>query len=223
MAHLIYVESVRGYSDAENNRRENMLRLLVRPGFTIELRVTPDGPKILEQPSEFEQMRRAALNAVRSISPDECGAIISAGAVDPALRELREAAAVPVIGPGEASLYLASFLGSRLVILTVEPAVAAAHAMIEAVRTKPTTVIVRTMKTTVRKILADTVEGKKLMREATAAAIREDNADMLYLGSMTQGALGISQELRDLFHVPVIDPLPVAIQAAEQAALARGA
>ncbi len=222
MKHLIYIESVSGYSHAEDSRRQDILRSLVRPGFTIDLRVTPDGPKILEQPAEFAQMKRAALNAVRSVSPDECGAIIAAGAVDPALRELREAAAVPVIGPGEASLYLASFLGSRLAILTVEPAVPAAHAMIATVRTKPASVVVRPMKTTVRKILADMEEGKKILREAAAAAIREDKADMLYLGSMTQGTLGISQDLREQFHVPVIDPLPVAIQAAEQAALARG-
>jgi allantoin racemase len=222
MRHLIYLESVTGYGHAEDSRRLDILRSLVRPGFTIELRVAPGGPKILEQPPDFAQMLKAELDAVRAIAPDECGAIIAAGAVDPALKELRAAASVPVVGPGESSLYLASMLGSRLAILAVEPAVPAAHAMIATVRAKPDTVIVRPMKTTVRKILADMEEGKKIMREAAAAAIREDRADMLYLGSMTQGTLGVSQDLRDQFKVPVIDPLPVAIQAAEQIALARG-
>jgi len=222
MPHLIYLESVTGYGPAENARRLEILRALVRPGFTIELLTPPDGPKILEQPGDFEQMQRAALGAVRAIQPSACGAVISAGAVDPGLANLRAVARVPVIGPGEASLFLARLLGSRLAILTVEPAVAGAHAMIQNVRAKPDTVVVRPMQTTVRKILANMDEGRAIMRAAAAAAIREDKADVLYLGSMTQGTLGIAQALRDEFGVPVIDPLPVSIHAAEEAAAARG-
>jgi len=223
MSHLIYLESVTGYGPAENARRLEILHSIVRPGFTIELLTPPDGPKILEQPSDFEQLQRAALAAVRAIQPGACGAVISAGAVDPGLAELRAVARVPIIGPGEASLFLARLLGSRLAILTVEPAVAGAHAMIQNVRAKPDTVVVRPMRTTVRKILANMDEGRAIMREAAAAAIREDHADVLYLGSMTQGTLGITKALRDEFGIPVIDPLPVSIHAAEEAAAARGA
>jgi len=193
MPHLIYLESVTGYGPAENARRLKILHSMVHPGFTIELLTPPDGPKILEQPSDLEQLQRAALGAVRAIQPGACGAIISAGAVDPGLAELRAVARVPVIGPGEASLFLAQLLGSRLAILTVEPVVAVAYAMIQNVRAKPDTVVVRPMRTTIRKILANMDEGRAIIREAAAAAIREDKADVLYLGSMTQGTLGITK------------------------------
>lgn len=222
MPRLIYLEAMTGYDQAKNARRLEILRSYLSPGFTIDTLRPADGPKILEQPEDFAQMQRAALGAVKGVAPDACGAIIAGGAVDPGLDALRAAARVPVVGPGEASLYLARLLGSRLAILTVETAVPGAYAMIKHVAAKPDVVIVRPMKTTVRKILADPDEGRRIMREAAAAAIRDDKADVLYLGSMTQGTLGITQDLRAQFGVPVLDPLPVSIRTAEQAAVARG-
>jgi len=222
MPHLIFLQGVTGYAPEEITRRLEMIRALVRPGFTIDLVVPPDGPAILEQPADFEHLHRATLRAVGAIAPGACGAIIHAGAVDPGLASVRAAAKVPVIGPGEASLYLARLLGSRLAILCVEPAVGGARAMIAAVPAKPDVVVVRRMSTTVRRILADPDEGRRLMREAAAAAIREDKADVLYLGSMTQGTLGVTEDLQREFGVPVLDPLPIAIHVAEQVAAARG-
>jgi len=221
MPHLAYVVGVTGYDPAENARRLELVRAFVRPGFTIDLVIPPDGPQILEQPAHFEHLQRAMLATVQALQPESCAAIISAGAVDPGLASLRAATRIPVIGPGEAALFLARLLGTRLAILAVEPAVAGAHAMIRTVPAKPDVVVVRPMHTTVRRILSNPDEGRRIMRETAAAAIREDKADMLYLGSMTQGTLGMTQKLQAEFGVPVLDPLPISIAAAEQAALAR--
>jgi len=223
MSHLIYLESHSGYGPAENERRHAILVSLLRPGFTIEHLMAPEGPRILEQAADFEQFQRAGLAAVRAIGPDACGAIIAAGAVDPGLKNLRAAARVPVIGPGEASLFLARTLGARLTILMSETGVAGAHAMVQAAPAKPETVLVRSLHTTVRKILADMDEGRRIVREAAAAAVREDHADVIYLGSMTQGYLGVASQLRSQLGIPVIDPVSVAVDAAQQAAAARGA
>jgi Asp/Glu/hydantoin racemase len=221
MPHIVHLESVTGYGDAENARRLEMLRAFLRPGFTIELLTAPGGPQILERPEDFEQAGRAALAVVADIGPSRCGAIVSAGAVDPGLAELRAVAKVPVIGPGEASLFLARLVAKRLVILTVEPAVPAALEMIARVPARPETVVVQRLSTTVRKILADLDAGRRLMREEAAAAVREHRADAIYLGSMTQGTLGIAGDLRSELHVPVLDPLPVSVYAAQEAAAAR--
>jgi|GEM_PF-2716566 len=223
MPHIIYLESVTGYSGAENARRLQLLRSFLRPGFTIELVTTPGGPAILERPQDFEQAGRAACAAVAEIPPSRCRAIISAGAVDPGLDALRAIAAVPVIGPGEASLFLARLVAKRLVILTVGPAVLAARDMIAHVTARPATVIVHTLATTVRKILADLDAGRRLMREEAAAAVREYRADAIYLGSMTQGSLGIADDLRSELDIPVFDPMPVSVYAAQEAAAAFGA
>ena len=222
MPHIVYLESVTGYGGAENARRLEILRTFLRPGFTIELLTAPGGPEILERPADFEQAGRAALAAVAEIGPSRCGAIISAGAVDPGLSELRAVARVPVIGPGEASLFLGRLVATRLVILTVEPAVPAALEMIARVPARPGTVVVHTVQTTVRKILADLDAGRRLMREEAAAAVREHGADAIYLGSMTQGTLGIAGDLKAELGVPVLDPLPISVHAAQEAAAARG-
>ncbi|HET7263615.1 MAG TPA: aspartate/glutamate racemase family protein [bacterium] len=222
MPHIVYLESVTGYSDAENGRRLDLLRSHLRPGFTIELLKAPGGPAILERPRDFEQAGRAALAAVSELRPARCRAVISAGAVDPGLEELRAASAVPVIGPGEASMFLARLVAKRLVILTVEPAVPAAFEMIARVPARPETVIVHRLATTVRKILADLDAGRRFMRDEAAAAVREHRADALYLGSMTQGSLGVTGDLRAEFGIPVLDPMPISLYAAQEAAAALG-
>ena len=222
MPHIVYLESVTGYSDAENTRRLDLLKSYLRPGFTVELLKAPGGPTILERPQDFEQAGRAALAAISELRPPRCRAVISAGAVDPGLQELRAASAVPVIGPGEASMFLGRLVAERLVILTVEPAVPAAHEMIARVPARPETVIVHTLKTTVRKILADLDAGRRFMREEAAAAAREHRADALYLGSMTQGSLGITADLRAQLGIPVLDPMPISLYAAQEAAAAFG-
>lgn len=221
MPHLLYLEGVT-YSAGEVARRLELIRGYLSPGFTIEVLIPPDGPAILERAAEFDQLRRSELRAVAAVNPDACGAIIAAGAVDPNLAELRAAARVPVIGPGEASLFLARIVGSRLVILTVEPAAAAARDLIARAAVRPDVAAVRSLKTTVRSILVDPDHGRALIRQAAAAAVREDGADVLYLGAMTLGTLGIAQELAATLDVAVIDPLPVSIHAAEAAARARG-
>lgn len=220
MRHLLYLEGV-AYSAAEVARRRQLLQGYLSPGFAIEMLIPPDGPVVLEQPDDFEQLRRAELRAVAAVSAEAGAAIIAAGAVDPGLAELRAAARVPVIGPGEASLFLARMLGSRLVILTVDPAAGGARDMIARVTARPEVVTVRALKTTVRRILADPDEARALVRRAAAAAVHEDDADVLYLGAMTLGALGVAQEIAAALGVPVIDPIPVSIHAAEAAALAR--
>lgn len=221
MPHVVYLESVTGYGAAENTRRLELLRTYLRPGFTIEMLSPPDGPAILEQPGDFEQAGRAARAAVAEIGPARCQAIIAAGAVDPRLAALRAVAKVPVIGPGEASMFVARLVAKRLVILTVGPAVPAAHELIKNVPARPETVVVHTVKTTVRKILADFEAGRRLMRDEAAAAVREHHADAIYLGSMTQGTLGIAQDLRAQLGVPVLDPLPISVYAAQEAATTR--
>lgn len=221
MPHIVYLESVAGYGPDENARRLELLQGYLRRGFTIEPLNPPGGPKILERPTDFEQAHRAAVNAVGAIGLDRCGAIIAAGAVDPGLAALRAAARVPIVGPGETALFLARLIGARLAILTVEPAAPAAEEMIKNVTARPDVVVVHTMKTTVRKILADLDEGRRLMREEAAAAMRQHKPDAIYLGSMTQGSLGIAQDLRKELGIPVLDPLPISVYAAQEAAAAR--
>ena len=222
MPHIVYLESVTGYGPAETVRRLELLQGYLRPGFTIELLNPPDGPKILEQPADFEQAHRAASSAVRALGPDRCGAIIAAGAVDPGLAALRAAARVPIVGPGETALFLARLVGARLAILTVAPAVPAAQEMTNNVPARPDVVVIHAINTTVRRILSDLDEGRRLMREEAVAAVRQHKPDAIYLGSMTQGSLGIAEDLRKTLGIPVLDPLPISVYAAQEAAAAGG-
>lgn len=221
MPTIVFLSSVR-YSPQEATRRLEVLRTLVRPGFTIDYVGAPGGPAVLEQPAEFEQARTAGIAAVKEMRPDSCGAVIWGGAYDPYLPDIRAVARLPIIGPGEASLFVARLVGSRLAVLTSQTGAAGVRGLVARVQARPETVLTRPMNTTVRKILADMTEARRVIRDAAAAAVREDRADVLMLGSMTQGTLGIAEELRRELNIPVLDPLVIAVQAAEQVAGARG-
>jgi Asp/Glu/hydantoin racemase len=104
---LVYLEGVT-YAEAEVARRRALMTRHLSPGFTIDVVVPPDGPAILERAPDFEQLRQAELGVVARLTREDCGAIVAAGAVDPNLEDLRAAAHVPVVGPGEASLFMAA-------------------------------------------------------------------------------------------------------------------
>ncbi len=222
MPHLIYFVATSGYTDAEKSRRLAIMRQFLPAGMTIEIVAIADSPRFLDRAEDFKHAVRAAQHAVGSIGPQDCAVIVSGGALDPGLNRLRKVARVPIVGPGETSLFFARLLGSRLAIVTVdEHAVAAARAMVKTVRTRPEVVSIRSMNTPVRLIMSDLEVGRAALRREAFASVAEDGADVVYLGAMTLGTLGITQELRHTLKVPVIDPLPLALYFAQQVALTK--
>jgi len=221
MPHLSYFVPTSGYDPQERERRLAVMRPLLAPGFTIDMLTLSNTPEFLDQAADFDAAGRAARAALGAVGPDICDVIISGGALDPGLRELRAAARVPIVGPGEVSLFLARLLGRRLSIVTVdEHAVAAAKQMVAEMKDRPEVVSIRSMATPVRQIVADLERGRQALRREATAAVQEDGADVLYLGSMTLPTLGITEELQRTLRVPVIDPLTVALHAAQAVALA---
>lgn len=222
MPHLLYFVPTSGYDAAERERRLQVMRPLLAPGFTVDFLTLLGTPEFLDQASDFDAAKRAGLAAIGSISSEQCAAVIEGGALDPGLQELRAAARVPVIGPGEASLFVARLLGQRLSIITVdEHAVAATRTMVREVRERPEVVSIRSMNTPVRRIVSNLEAGRAALRREAEAAVREDGADVVYLGSMTLPTLGITAELRRQLGVPIIDPLAVALHTAQAVALAK--
>jgi len=134
---------------------------------------------------------------------------------DPGLHACREAVSVPVVGPGEAALHLASILGKRFSIITVGR---------KYVLRKPTPKIYslglankfaseRSIGVPVLDIGGRRDEILGLLIDEGRRAIEEDGADTLVLGCT--GLMGFREKMEAKLGVPVIYPGEVAVKLAE--------
>ncbi len=208
---------ISGMSDAERERRAGYIASLVPDGVGFELLTSPASPKFLDASDHFDDAVEAAVGFFAGLDPARYGIALSAGALDPGLDRLRAASPIPVIGPGEASLYVASVVGRPLSVVTVDEfAVAATQQFLDAVANKPPIASVRSMEMPVREILEDLPRGRARLVEGCRRAVEEDGAAALYLGSMTLGTLGVVEELREALGVAVFNPWPISVAVAVQ-------
>jgi allantoin racemase len=209
-----YATATSGYRDGEQERRLAILEAMLPAGVTLEA-VSLPGPEFLDRAEHFDQAIAAAAEWAAAVPPDRYDVLISAGALDPGLPQLRALTSIPVIGPGEASLFIGFVLGRPLSIVTVdEYAVAKSHDFVQQVAAKPEIVSIRSLDFPVRRIVSDLEGGRAALRREARNAVESDGAGTIMLGAMTLGTLGIAQELRDELGVPVINPVQAAIQAA---------
>lgn len=209
-----YATATSGYRHGEQERRVAILESLLPPGVEIHAVQLP-GPAFLDRAEDFDTAIAAAKEWVAGMPAGAYDVLISAGALDPGLPALRKIAPMPVIGPGEASLFVGHALGRPLSIVTVdEHAVAKSQGFIEQTATKPEIVSVRSIDFPVRRIVSDMDGGRDALRRAAMEAVDADGAEAIMLGAMTLGTLGLDDELRQSLGVPVINPVLTAIQAA---------
>jgi allantoin racemase len=209
-----YATATSGYRDGEQARRVAILEALLPPGVEIEA-VSLPGPEFLDRAEDFDTAIAAAAEWAEHVPPGRYDVLISAGALDPGLPTLRRLAPMPVIGPGEASLFIGHVLGLPLSIVTVdEHAVAKSHGFVEQTATKPSIVSIRSIDFPVRRIVSDLEGGREALRRTARDAVESDGAEAIMLGAMTLGTLGLDDELRRSLNVPVINPVEAAIQAA---------
>jgi Asp/Glu/hydantoin racemase len=222
MPHLVYFIPTSGYSASEKQRRLALMRQYLDPSFTIDFLTLEGTPEFLDRAHDFDTAIAAARAAIGSIGPEVGDVVVSGGAIDPGIPEIRAAARVPLVAPGELGLFTATLLGKRLSIVTVdEHAVARAREFVGRTATRPEVVSIRSMAAPVRAIMRDLETGRAALVREVRAAVLEDGADVVYLGSMTLGTLGVTDELRASLRVPIIDPLPLALRMAQEVARTR--
>ena len=208
-----------GYASDEIERRRGLFGAHLPPDCDIEFLVPAGSPEFLDLARHFDEAIGAAGTLLRTLSPDRFAAVILAGALDPGLSAARAASPVPVVGPGEASMYLAWLVDRRLSIVTVdEHAVAAANQMLDALTLVPPVASIRSMEMPVRAIMNDfEAAGERLHREC-GRAVQDDRAEVIYLGAMILGMLPTSHLLQEALGVPIFNPVSVSASTAAQLA-----
>jgi allantoin racemase len=217
------VNATSGFSDDERALRRREFRRHIPEDVELIFESIEGGPQFFDRGEQFGEAISAAERFFSSFDWSRFGVMIWSGAIDPGLGGVRALSPIPVIGPGEAALYLASIWGRPLSVITVDShAVEVTGALLKQVGSKPPIASVRSMDVPVRRIVQDREAGRAAIRREAAVAVSEDGAEVLYLGSMTLGTLGLDDELKSDLGVAVLNPIKVAARTALEALESRG-
>src|SRR4051812_32542941 len=115
-----FVSAITGYAEEEKARRTKIVSSYLPDGFRVRYIDSPSSPRFLDSDDDFGEARAAWIDFFGTIDPDSVDVLIAAGGIDPALPQIRAACPIPVIGPGEASLYVAATMGWPTTVLVVD-------------------------------------------------------------------------------------------------------
>ena len=200
----------------ELDRRRDILQKFAASNTEVSVWDAPDGPASIESSVEEHLAVPGLLKGVKRAEEEGFHALIVGCFGDPGVEAARELAAIPIIGPCEASLAASIPLGHQASIITVlhnviyslrrVARVAGLESRLASVRAVEVSVLdlakerSRVVETFVR-------EGKK--------ALEEDGADVLIPGCMSMAFLGVAEEVQKELGVPVLNPAAVALKTAE--------
>ncbi|MDP6267972.1 MAG: aspartate/glutamate racemase family protein [Arenicellales bacterium] len=183
----------------------------------ISVRILNEGPASIESHVDEVLAVPDLLRLAREAEQDSVDAVIIDCMGDPGLFALREAVSIPVFGPAQTSMHVASMLGHRFGVVTVlerlHPLIRslATHCGLERNMVEP-----RSVEIPVLEIEKNPERLQELFIKEALDAVQQDEADAIILGCT--GFYGIADKIEEglnkagISGVPVIDPIPVTIE-----------
>jgi allantoin racemase len=200
---------------AEVERRRQFLRTRAGSGTDVDVRSLSEGPASIESEWDAALVVPELGDAIRRAQRDGFHAVIVGCFSDPGLGALRELVSVPVVGPGAAALHLAAQLGTRITIISpLEKAPGRVMSRLRALGLGELFAGVRSLDMPVLDVARQRDAVLDRLEEIGRAALRDDRADVLVLGCMSMGFLGITDELTKRIEVPVVSPVVAALETA---------
>jgi allantoin racemase len=178
------------------------------------------GPASIE--SDYDEMLATPDTVAKIVEAEREGmdAVIINCMGDPGMQAGREAVAIPVIGPCEATMHVASMLGHTFSVITVMKSLRRQfenQAAVYGVRGKLASV--RAVEIPVLELEDDRDRLVQLLADEAVRAVEEDGAHVMLFGctGMIGAAKAVEEELarRGYPDVPVIDSMVWAIKMAE--------
>jgi len=176
------------------------------------------GPSSIE--SEYDEALAIPDTIQKAIEAENDGAdaIVIDCMGDPGVKAVREVVSIPVFGPAETSMHAAAMLGQKYTIVTVlHSVVPLIHNLAKVYGTAEKLASIRVINMPVLELENDFKKAQRLIAQASLAAIKEDDADVIILGCT--GFLGCAEKIKDLLvsnglNIPVIDPIPLTVMTA---------
>jgi allantoin racemase len=190
-----------------------------RPGTEISVTLLEKGPASIE--SRYDETVAVPEIVRQAVEAEDDGvdAVIIDCMADPGLVAAREMVSIPVIGPAETAMHIASMLGHKFSVITVLDQLAPLfdqHAVTAGLAERLASV--RAVNIPVLE-LGDTQRVVESLVEQSAKAVREDGAHVIVFGCT--GMIGLAGEVekglveQGIVGVPVIDPGILAVKMAE--------
>ena len=185
------------------------------PGFIAgETDWLPEGPSSIECRADEARVVPLVLDRVLAAAADGVDGIVLNCFMDPAVEPARELVHIPVAGPAQSSMALASTLGARFSVIL--PAASGAPIVAEQAARhvgRERLASVRAVEMPVAELHDAERLSAALVTEAERA-IDDDGADVVILGCT--GMCGVTRRVRDALggrDVPIIDPTLAAVGA----------
>jgi allantoin racemase len=112
---------ISGLDNQALDRRRRLLDSMVSPGNEARLVFSKNAPLSVESQAEMELAAPGILERIVKSELEGADAVVIWGGHDPSLLAARELVSIPVIGPGMASMYLASMLAEKFSLIIQLP------------------------------------------------------------------------------------------------------
>jgi allantoin racemase len=200
----------------ELERRREILQAMARKDLVVDITDIEHGPSSIESAVEEYLSVPATIEKAVQAEKDGYAGVILGCFGDPGIDALREMVAIPVVGPGETSIHVASMLGYRFSIVTVmESVVPSLEKLVKVSGLDKKLASVRAVSIPVLELGQDTEKTTSRVIEEALKAKVEDRADTVILGCMSMAFLGISDEMQESLGIPVVNPVWVSLKILE--------
>jgi len=175
------------------------------------------GPTHLEYHYYEHLVLGEILRLIKKAENEGFNAVVIGCFYDPGLREAREIVSIPVVGPAEASLHLASMLGHKFSILVGRRKwIPKMEDNVRLYGLKDKLASFRVLNLTVDEMGKDREKTKEAIKREAKKAVEEDGAEVVVLGCTVES--GFIDELIKELRVPIIDAVVAAWKTAEMLA-----
>lgn len=190
------------------------LKSAARSDVEISVVSIEKGPASIESAYEEEMAAPGILEKVREAEKEGFDAVIIDCMGDPALEAAKEIVDIPVVGPAQSSMAIASTLGDKFSVVTVLDRLAPLiWREVKDYGYEDQVASVRSVKVPVLELEEKRAEVKAALLRESKKAIEEDGADTIILGCT--GLIGMARELQEALKVPVVDPGVAPLKLAE--------
>jgi allantoin racemase len=210
---ILWIVPITSPGDAQINKTASLLKRHAYPGTEIIIRKVSRGTESIESRVDEAYATIPIIEEVLKAEQEGFDACIIGCAGDAGLAAAKEAAHIPVVGPGEASLLIAQLIGRRVVLLTTLPE------RIPSIEEKVTRFIPRPqffiypVNIPVVELQMNVEKTIDTLVEIILKSKERDQADTAILACL--GMKGMAEEVQRQVKIPVIDPALAALEMAQ--------
>jgi len=186
----------------------------------VSVSILDHGPETIEGVFDEAFAVPDTISKIMQAEQEGCDAVVIDCMGDPGLAAAREAVSIPVLGPAQSAMHLASMLGYKFSVVTV---LRRLHPLIDELArvygVSSNMASIRSIEIPVIELEDDPKRLSQALVEQSVLAVQKDEADVIILGCT--GIHGLAEEIQKglkvagIEGIPVVDPVAAAIAVAK--------